>query len=89
MFELRSLFYLACDGGSLEVSDDQHLYMSDCLGRAVLLAGKGFRQAAFGPDKDGGLALASTPALERAAFLGLWRFGGEEASSTSMSPWRA
>ena len=76
---VRPCLYLARNGGSLEITDDLHLYMPDTLGRTVLLGRRCLWQAAFRHDKDSGLALASTSAFQRAIFLFFRRFGGEEA----------
>ena len=85
---VRPRLYLAHDGGSLEIADDLHLYMSDGLGRTVLLDRRRSGQAAFGHDKDGGLALASTPRFSGQSF---WSSGvsvEKKPSSTSISPRR-
>lgn len=76
---VRPLLNLAGNGGGLEIVDDLHLYMPDGLGRTEFLVRKRLGPAAFRQDKDGGLALASAPTLERTVFLLLRRFGGEEA----------
>lgn len=76
---VRTLLNLARNGGSLEIVDDLHLYMPDTLWRTVLLSWRHLWQAAFRHDKDGGLALASPPAFQRAIFLFLRHFRGEEA----------
>ena len=76
---IRPRLYLARDGGSLEIADDLHLYMPDGLGRTVLLDRRRSGQAAFRHDKDGGLALASTPSLQWTVLLVLRSFSGKEA----------
>ena len=76
---VRTLLNLPLDGGSLEIVDDLHLYMPDTLWRTVLLGRRRLGQAAFRHNKDGGLALASPSALQRAIFLFFRRFHGEEA----------
>ena len=76
---VRPLLNLARNSGSLEIADDQHLYMPDTLGRTVLLGRNLLGQAAFRHDKDRGLALASPSAFQRAIFLFFGRFRGEEA----------
>ena len=76
---VRTLLNLPLDGGSLEIVDDLHLYMPDTLWRTVLLGRRRLGQAAFRHSKDGGLALASPSALQRAIFLFFRRFRGEEA----------
>ena len=76
---VRPRLYLAHDGGSLEIADDLHLYMPDGHGRTVLLERRRTGQAAFRQDKNGSLPLASTPTLQRTAFLILRSSGGEEA----------
>lgn len=75
---VRPGLYLVRDGGSLEITDDLHLYMPDSLGRTVLLGRRRLGQAAFRHDKDGGLALASPSAFQRAILLSFGRFRGEE-----------
>lgn len=76
---VRPRLYLARDGGSLKIADDQHLYMPDSFGRTVLSGRRRSRPAAFGHDKDGSLALASTPSLQRTVLLVFRSFGGKEA----------
>lgn len=76
---VRPRLYLARDGGSLKIADDQHLYMPDSFGRTVLSGRRRSRPAAFGHDKDGSLALASTPSLQRTVLLVFRNFGGKEA----------
>ena len=71
--------YHARDGGSLETVDDLHLYMPDTLWCTVLLGRRRLWPAAFRHDKDGGLALASPSAFQRAVFLFFGCFRGEEA----------
>ena len=65
--------------GSLKIADDQHLYMPDSFGRTVLSGRRRSGPAAFGHDKDGSLALASTPSLQRTVLLVFRSFGGKEA----------
>lgn len=55
------------------------IYMPDTLWRTVHLGRRRLWQAAFRHDKDGGLALASPSALQRAIFLFFGRFRVEEA----------
>ena len=76
---VRPRLYLARDGGSLKIADDQHLYMPDSFGRTVLSGRRRSGPAAFGHDKDGSLALASTPSLQRTVLLVFRSFGGKEA----------
>lgn len=76
---VRPRLYLARDGGSLKIADDQHLYMPDSFGRTVLSGRRRSGPAAFGHDKDGSLALASTPSLQRTVLLVFRNFGGKEA----------
>lgn len=76
---VRPCLYLAHDGGSLEIADDLHIYMSDTLWRTVLLGRRRLWQAAFRHDKDGGLTLASPSAFQRAIFLVFRCSRGEEA----------
>ena len=76
---VRPLLDLAGNSGSLETVDDLHLYMPDGLGRTAFPGRKRLGPTAFRHDKDGGLAPASAPALQRAVFLLLRRFCGEEA----------
>lgn len=76
---VRPRLYLARDGGSLKIADDQHLYMPDSFGRTVLSGRRRIGPAAFGHDKDGSLALASTPSLQRTVLLVFRSFGGKEA----------
>ena len=76
---VRPRLYLARDGGSLKIADDQHLYMPDSFGRTVLSGRRRSGPAAFGHDKDGSLALASTPSLQRRVLLVFRSFGGKEA----------
>lgn len=85
---VRPRLYLARDGGSLKIADDQHLYMPDSFGRTVLSGRRRSGPAAFGHDKDGSLALASTPSLQRTG-QSFWSSGvsvEKKPSSTSISP---
>ena len=75
---VRSLFNLGSLGGSFQIPYDFHLYVPHDLRGALLLIGRGVRETAFGHDKDGSLALASTPTLERTVLLVFRRLGGEE-----------
>ena len=73
------LFYPGDFGGSLQIVYDLHLYVSHDFRGTPFLVGGNVRETAFGHDKDGCLALASTPPFERTVFLVFRRFSGEEA----------
>lgn len=76
---VRRLFYLGDFGGSLQIVYDLHLYVSHDFRGAPFLIGRSVRKTAFGHDKDGGLALASTPPFDGTVLLVFRRFSGEEA----------
>lgn len=73
------LFYLGSLGGSLQIVYGIHLYVSHDFRGTPFLIGRNVLEAAFGHDKDGGFALASTSLIQRVVFLVFRRFGGEEA----------
>lgn len=75
---LRRLFYPGRLGGRFQIVYDFHLYVFHNFGSAPLLVGKDFGETALGHDKDGSLALASTPTLQGTVFPVFRRFGGEE-----------
>ena len=76
---VRRLFYLGDFGGGLQIVYNLHLYVSHDFWDTPFLVGRSVRETAFGHDKDGCLALASTPPFERTALLVFRRFSGEEA----------